>query len=112
MDKVVTHTMAIHRRRIKKIEGGTAKLYTQIALEEETYEKTRINDERKRKEIEQFIARFRASAQLQGLVESRKKTLARMGRKDKLETIKSLEFDFAYKKFTGKYMLSVEGLVF
>ncbi len=112
MDKVVTHTMAIHRRRIKKIEGDTAKLYTQIALEEETYEKTRINDERRRKEIEQFIAKFRASAQLQGLVESRKKTLAKMGRKNKLETIKSLEFDFAYKKFTGKYMLSVEGLGF
>jgi ATP-binding cassette subfamily F protein 3 len=112
MDKVVTHTMAIHRRKIKKIEGDTAKLYTQIALEEETYEKTRINDERKRKEIEQFIARFRASAQLQGLVESRKKTLTKMGRKVKLETVKSLEFDFAYKKFTGKYVLTVDGLTF
>jgi ATP-binding cassette subfamily F protein 3 len=112
MDKVVTHTMAIHRRRIKKIEGDTAKLYAQIALEEETYEKTRVNDERKRKEIEQFIARFRASAQLQGLVESRKKTLVKMGRKDKLETLKSLEFDFAYKKFTGKYVLTAEGLTF
>ena len=112
MDKVITHVMAIHRRRIKKIEGDTAKLYTQIALEEETYEKTRINDERKRKEIEQFIARFRASAQLQGLVESRKKTLVKMGRKDKLETIKSLEFDFAYKRFPGKYVLTAEGLTF
>jgi ATP-binding cassette subfamily F protein 3 len=112
MDKVVTHTMAIHRRRIKKIEGNTAKLYTQIALEEETYEKTRINDERKRKEIEQFIAKFRASAQLQGLVESRKKTLAKMGRKDKLETVKSLEFDFGYKKYTGKYVLTAADLTF
>jgi ATP-binding cassette, subfamily F, member 3 len=112
MDKVVTHTMAIHRRKIKKIEGDTAKLYTQIALEEETYEKTRINDERKRKEIEQFIAKFRASAQLQGLVESRKKTLVKMGHKDKLETVKSLDFDFAYKKFTGKYVLTAEGLTF
>ena len=112
MDKVVTHTMAIHRRKIKKIEGDTAKLYTQIALEEETYEKTRINDERKRKEIEQFIAKFRASAQLQGLVESRKKTLVKMGRKDKLETLKSLDFDFGYKKFPGKYVLTAEGLTF
>ena len=112
MDKVVTHTMAIHRRKIKKIEGDTGKLYSQIALEEETYEKTRINDERKRKEIEQFIAKFRASAQLQGLVESRKKTLVKMGRKDKLETLKSLEFDFAYKKFPGKYVLTAEGLTF
>ena len=85
MDKVVTHTMAIHRRKVRKIEGDTGKLYAQIALDEETYEKTRINDERRRKEIENFIAKFRASARLQGLVESRKKTLAKMGRKDKLE---------------------------
>jgi ATP-binding cassette subfamily F protein 3 len=112
MDRVVTHTMAIHRRKIKKIEGGTGKLYGQIGLEEETYEKTRMNEERRRKEIENFIARFRASAQLQGLVESRKKTLAKMGQKDKLETLKTLEFDFAYKPFPGKYVLNAKDLTF
>jgi ATP-binding cassette, subfamily F, member 3 len=112
MDRVVTHTMAIHRRRIRKIEGGTAKLYGQIAVDEETYEKTRINDERRRKEIETFIAKFRASAQLQGLVESRKKTLAKMDKREKLETIKTLAFDFAYKTFHGKYVLNAESLSF
>ena len=112
MDRVVTHTLAIHRRKVRKIEGDTGKLYAQIALEEETYEKTRINDERKRKEIETFIAKFRASAQLQGLVESRKKTLAKMGRKKKLETVKSLDFDFTVKPFPGKYVMSVDGLTF
>ena len=48
---------------------------------------------------------------MQGLVESRKKTLVKMGRKDKLETLKSLDFDFAYKKFPAKYVLTAEGLV-
>ncbi len=112
MDKVVTHTLAIHRRKLKKIEGGTGKLYDQIALEEETYEKTRINDERRRKEIENFIAKFRASARLQGLVESRKKTLAKMGRKDKLESLPSLDFAFAPKPFHGKYVLNIDALTF
>ncbi len=112
MDRVVTHTLAIHRRRIRKIEGSTGKLYAQIAVEEETYEKTRINEERRRKEIEGFIAKFRASAQLQGLVESRKKTLAKMDRKEKLEAIKTLEFDFAYRPYHGKYVLNAEGLTF
>ena len=112
MDRVVTHTLAIHRRKVRKIEGDTGKLYAQIALDEETYEKTRANDERKRKEIENFIAKFRASAQLQGLVESRKKTLAKMGRKEKLETIKSLDFDFTYKRFSGKYVMAVDGVTF
>ena len=112
MDKVVTHTLAIHRRKVKKIEGDTSKLYDQIAMEEETYEKTRINDERKRKEIQGFIDRFHASAQLTGLVESRKKTLAKMVKKEKLEKLKSLEFGFAYKPYHGKYMMSVEDLTF
>jgi ATP-binding cassette subfamily F protein 3 len=112
MDKVVTHTMAIHRQKVKKIAGDTGKLYGQIAMEEETYEKTRINDERKRKEIEEFIAKFRASAQLTGLVQSRKKTLAKMGRKEKLEKLKSLDFSFGYKKFHGKYSMSVNDVSF
>jgi ATP-binding cassette subfamily F protein 3 len=112
MDKVVTHTLAIHRRKVKKIEGDTGKLYDQIALEEETYEKTRINDERRRKEIENFIAKFRASARLQGLVESRKKTLAKMGRKEKLEALPNLEFAFSPKAFHGKYVLTIDGLTF
>lgn len=112
MDKVVTHTMAIHRQKVKKIVGDTGKLYDQIALEEETYEKTRINDERKRKEIEEFIAKFRASAQLTGLVQSRKKTLVKMGRKEKLEKLKSLDFSFGYKKFHGKYSMSVNDVSF
>jgi len=112
MDRVVTHTLAIHRRKVKKVDGDTGKLYAQIALEEETYEKTRMNDERKRREIETFIAKFRASAQLQGLVESRKKTLAKMGKREKLETIKSLDFDFSLKPFPGKYVMTVDGLTF
>jgi ATP-binding cassette subfamily F protein 3 len=112
MDKVVTDTMAIHRRKIKKIEGDTSKLYDQIAMEEETYEKTRINDERKRKEIQEFIDKFHASAQLTGLVQSRKKTLAKMVKKEKLEKLKSLEFGFASKPFHGKYVMSVNDVSF
>jgi ATP-binding cassette subfamily F protein 3 len=53
MDKLVTHTMGIHRLKVRKIEGNTAKYYDQIALDEEVYEKTRIKDARRRKEIEQ-----------------------------------------------------------
>jgi ATP-binding cassette subfamily F protein 3 len=97
---------------VRKIAGNTAKFYNQIAQDEETYEKTRINDERRAKEIENFIAKFRASARLQGLVESRKKTLAKMGKKEKLEKIASLDFVFTPKTFHGKYVMSAEGLSF
>ena len=88
MDKVVTHTMGIHRRNLRKIAGNTTKYYSQIAQDEEVYEKTRINDERRRKEIQQFITRFRAKARLANLVQSRVKTLKKMENMVNLEEVR------------------------
>jgi ATP-binding cassette subfamily F protein 3 len=112
MDRVVTHTMGIHRSKIRKIPGNTEKFYTQIALDEEMYEKTRLNDERRQKEVEQFITRFRAKARLANLVQSRIKLLEKMGKKDKLETLKSLEFSFRAQPFKGKYAMKIQNLSF
>lgn len=112
MDSVVTHIAGIHRKKIKKIKGDTAKYYLQIAQDETVYEKTRINEEKKRKEVEQFINRFRAKARLANMVQSRIKTLEKNQAKDKLEQLKSLEFKFNYKPFTGKQLMIVEGMSF
>jgi len=112
MDRVVTHILGIHRRKVRKIPGDTGKYYGQIAQDEETYEKTRIHDERKRKEIELYINRFRAKARLANLVQSRIKTLAKMEKREKLEKIQSLDFSFSYKPFHGKYALNVSDLSF
>ncbi|MGB9006753.1 MAG: ATP-binding cassette domain-containing protein, partial [Candidatus Aminicenantales bacterium] len=49
---------------------------------------------------------------LQGLVESRKKTLAKMGKKEKLEKIATLDFAFTPKTYHGKYVMSGEGVSF
>jgi len=112
MDKVVTHTMGIHRRKLRKITGNTTKYYTQIAQDEEIYEKTRINDDRRRKEIQQFITRFRAKARLANLVQSRVKTLKKMEKKDKLEELKLLDFSFRSSPFPGKIILTCSHLAF
>ncbi len=112
MDRIINHSMIIHRKKIRKIPGDTAKLYEQIATEEEVYEKTRINDEKKKKEMELFISRFRAKARLAGMVQSRIKTLEKMGGKDKLEKIKNLDFSFTYKPFSAKYLVQAENLSF
>jgi ATP-binding cassette subfamily F protein 3 len=112
MDKIVTHAMGIHRKKIKKISGTTEKYYTQIAQEEEIYEKTRLNDERKRKEVEYFITQFRAKARLVGLVQSRIRTLEKMERKEKLEKIKTLDFSFSSAPFIGKYVLHSKDIRF
>ncbi|MGA6927110.1 MAG: ATP-binding cassette domain-containing protein, partial [Desulfosarcina sp.] len=112
MDKLATHTVGIHRKKARKIEGNTEKYYDRIAQDEEIYEKTRLNDERREKEIRLFISRFRAKARLANMVQSRVKTLAKMEKKDKLEQTKSLEFSFRGKPFKGKQVLTAEDLSF
>lgn len=112
MDKVVTHTMGIHRRKMRKISGNTAKYYNQIAQDEEVYEKTRINDERRRKEVQQFISRFRAKARLANMVQSRIKTLKKMEKKEKLDQMKLLDFSFRSSPFPGKRALTARNLDF
>ena len=112
MDQVVTHTLGIHRQGVRKIQGDTAKYYQQVAQDEEIYEKTRLNDERRQKEVELFISRFRAKARLAGMVQSRIKTLEKMKKKDKLSSIKMLEFQFRSCPFPGKQVMRVQGLSF
>jgi ATP-binding cassette subfamily F protein 3 len=112
MDSVTTHTMIIHRCKMRKVAGGTQKLYDQILLEEEIYEKTRLNDEKKRKEVEQFINRFRAQATKASAVQSRIKALARHEKLDKLEEIRTLDFKFRSAPFEAKWLMTVEDLSF
>jgi ATP-binding cassette, subfamily F, member 3 len=112
MDKIVTHVVGINRKTARKIAGDTGKYYEQIAQDEEIYEKTRQNDEKRRKEVELFISRFRAKARLANMVQSRVKTLAKMEKRDKLEKLKTLDFAFKSKPFHGKYVMSAKHLVF
>ncbi|MBC2704314.1 ABC-F family ATP-binding cassette domain-containing protein [Desulfobacula sp.] len=112
MDNVVMHIAGIHRHKIKKIKGNTSKYYLQVAQDEEVYEKTRQNEEKRKKEIEHFITRFRAKARLANMVQSRIKTLEKSRTKEKLQKLKNLEFEFNYLPFSGKQILMIEDLSF
>jgi ATP-binding cassette subfamily F protein 3 len=112
MDGVTTHTMAIHRGSVRKLAGGTEKLWRQILQEEAIHEQTRANDERRRAEAEAFIARFRAQATRARAVQSRIKALARHERLAKLSEIRDLDFRFAEAPFPGKRMMEVRDLSF
>ena len=112
MDSVTTPTMGIHRKKIRKIAGDTEKLYQQIIQEEEIYEKTRINDERKRKEIEQFINRFRAQATRARAVQSKIRMLEKHERKGKLIEERSLDFEFKAAPLPGKWLVEIDDLSF
>jgi len=112
MDSVTTHTMAIHRMKMRKVPGTTHKLYEQILEEEEVYEQTRINEEKKRKEIELFINRFRAQATRARAVQSRVRQLQKKEKMEKLTTLENLEFSFNAAPFPGRWLLEAQGVNF
>ena len=112
MDRVTTHTAVIHRQKIRKFEGGTAKAYAQIVLEDDIHEKTRANEERKRAHAEAFINRFRAQASKAKMVQSRIKMLERIPKLDEIADIESLDFEFRHAPFTAKTLLEARDLSF
>ncbi|MBM2804084.1 MAG: transporter ATP-binding protein [Deltaproteobacteria bacterium] len=112
MDSVTTHTAVIHRQKIRKFEGGTAKAYAQIILEDEIHEKTRANEDKKRAHAEAFINRFRAQASKAKMVQSRIKMLERLPKLDDLGEIESLDFEFRHAPFAAKTLLETRNIAF
>jgi len=112
MDKVTTHSMAIYRRHVKKVRGDTIKLYEQIIQEEETYEQTRLNLEKKKKEMQALVDRFRSKASKAAMAQSRIKIMAKMGAMDKHEDEKSLGFRFNHLKCPAKTVMTVKDISF
>jgi ATP-binding cassette, subfamily F, member 3 len=112
MDRVTTHTAVIHRQKVRKFEGNTAKAYAQIVLEDEIHKKTRANEERKRAQAEAFINRFRAQASKAKLVQSRIKMLERLPKLEELADIESLDFEFRHAPFAAKTLLEARDLSF
>lgn len=112
MDSVATHTMAIHRAKARKVEGGTEKLYQVLAQEEELYEQTRQNQEKRFQQAERFINRFRAQASRAKAVQSRIKQLEKIDRLEELDAISELDFQFNTCPFPGKWVYEVNDLAF
>ncbi|MFH1389936.1 MAG: ABC-F family ATP-binding cassette domain-containing protein [Candidatus Margulisiibacteriota bacterium] len=112
MNSVTTHTLGIHRLKAKKIEGDTAKLFAQIAVEEESYGKTLQKEQKKREEAMEFINRFRAQAARASLVQSRIKALEKMGKKEELVKVSELGFRFNSVEFEANYLMRAENITF
>ncbi len=112
MDSITTHTAVIHRQKIRKFEGGTAKAYDQLVIEDEIHEKTRANEESKRAHAEAFISRFRAQASKAKMVQSRIKMLEKLPKLDGLANIESLDFAFRHAPFAAKTLLDARNISF
>lgn len=112
MDDVTTHTMGLWRQKLVKIPGTSIKYFEQILLEEEIYEKTRQNAERKRKDLEDFVDRFRAKASKAAQAQSRLKLLEKMPELEALSMMASLDFEFTFQECPGKVLVEAKDLSF
>lgn len=112
MDAVTTHTMGIVRRSLICIPGDTHKFYAQLQSNDERYEKQKASRDRKRKELEEFIARNKARASTAALAQSKVKQLEKMEMMEDLGFDNSLNFEFNFKETPAKVLLDVKNLSF
>jgi ATP-binding cassette subfamily F protein 3 len=113
MDSIITHTLNVHRGQFRKVPGNTQKIKEQIAQEEEIYEKTRVNQEKQRKETQEWIDRFKSKASQASRAQSKMKMLDKQEVKEKLADVATLNFHFNYLPYQSKEsMLQVNGLTF
>lgn len=112
MDSVTTHTMGLHRNRLRKYEGSTIDFYTQIVQEEEVQEKTRQKMEKKKQHLQSFIERFGAKATKAAQAQSKAKMLSRIPVLEKLNELNQLQFNFIEAAFGSRIMIEADHLTF
>lgn len=112
MDEVTTHTMGIVRRQLRKLKGDTVNFFETLAHEDEIHEKSRVHQEKRIKELEEFVARNMARASTAGRAQSRLKLLDKIERIEKLDHDAMLAFRFNHVKCPGKVIMEARNLSF
>ena len=112
MDSVCTHTLGIIRKNAFMIAGGTRKFFEQILANEEHHEKQKIAQEKKIKDLEEFIAKNKARAATSTLAQSKVKILEKMDILEDINYDANLDFDFNYKDTAAKFLVEVKDLSF
>ena len=112
MDAVTTHTAGILRQNISIILGDTHKFYAQLQANDELHTKQKISQDKKVKELEEFIAKNKARASTASLAQSKVKQLEKMELLQDLNLDSKLEFNFNYKDTPAKIMLEAKSLKF
>ena len=112
MDAITTHTAGIIRKRLSIIPGNTHKFYEQLQANDELYDKQKIAQDKKVKELEEFIAKNKARASTAALAQSKVKQLEKMDLMDDLGFDSTLAFNFNFKDTPAKVLLDVKDLSF
>jgi ATP-binding cassette subfamily F protein 3 len=112
MDAVTTHTMGLNRKNLSIIKGDTHKFYEQLKNEDELHEKQKISQDKKVKELEEFIAKNKARASTAAQAQSKVKLLEKMDIMDDLNFDATLKFNFNFKETPAKVLLDIKNLEF
>ncbi|MBE9529262.1 MAG: ATP-binding cassette domain-containing protein [Proteobacteria bacterium] len=112
LDTVTTHTMGIHRGLLTKVKGDTNKYYTQLLVDEEVHEKTRVNQEKKIKDLQKFADKFGAKASKATQAKSKLRQIEKMEVLTQIKQEHKLGFRFNYRATPAKTFLSVDDIAF
>lgn len=112
MDSVVTHTMGISRRLVRKMKGDTHDFYTKLSEEEEIHEQARVNQEKKIQHMMEYVEKYRAKARKASQAQSKLKMIEKMDRIEALASESELDFNFNYTPCPAKVIMRAESISF
>lgn len=112
INNTTTHIAGIYNAGIKKIKGTTTEYYTQLEKEQEVHLKQYKNYEKKKKQTEEFINKFRAKARQANMVQSRLKALEKEDKPELALTESEFNFAFNEKEFNAKQVMRAEDIKF
>jgi len=105
MDSVVTHTLGIHRTKIRKVKGDTEKFTTNLPSKKR-YMKDAPQRRNKRAQLELFIARFKAKAAFAAQAQSEIQTSRKDGREKRTREDRKTGFFLQVAPFDAAQMMS------
>lgn len=112
MDSVVSSVVGLFEQKALKVKGGTQEYYEGLSLAREQVERMRKSQERKRRELQGFVDRFRAKATKARQAQSRLKQLAKMEIIEELSVEQVMGLRFHYREFKGKTLFEAQDLSF
>lgn len=112
LSQCTTSTLGLRMGQIKKVSGGIDKLYEYWKTQDEHEEKIRLNQEKKTKQLQSFIDRFRYQASKASLVQSRIKALNKLEKTDQIQSLKDMGLNFRFPEMRSKQLVHVQDLSF
>ncbi len=112
LDGVSTHTMGLSRGRVRKVAGPCVNYFSAIVAEDEIYEKTRINQEKKIQHMMDFVDKNRAKASKATQAQSRLKAIEKIDVLEKLGSEQDMNLRFHYSEMPAKVIMQAENLSF